>query len=62
MGWFSEDDHETAHNQGQADGAKAGKTGESHYTGTLFSGRSWAEQQSYNKGYEQGKSSTEDNK
>lgn len=58
MGWFSKDDHETAHNEGQAAGAKAGKTGESQYVGTLFSGRSYEEQQSYNKGYEQGESTT----
>ena len=60
MGWFTEDDHEAAHNEGQADGAKTGETGDSHYTGTLFSGRSLAEQQSYNDGYEHGKSTTED--
>lgn len=60
MGWFSDDDHEAAHNEGQADGAKAGETGVSHYTGTLFSGRSHAEQQSYNEGYEHGKSTTKD--
>lgn len=58
MGWFTKDDHQAAHNEGQADGAKAGKTGESQYTGTLLSGRSLAEQQSYNQGYEQGKSTT----
>lgn len=61
MGWFSRDDHEAAHNAGQADGAKDGKEGGSwNYTGTLFSGRSHEEQQSYNQGYEQGKSSTKD--
>ena len=60
MGWFTKDDHEAAHNEGQADGAEAGKTGESHYVGTLFSGRSMEEQQSYNKGYEHGKNSTKD--
>jgi hypothetical protein len=60
MGWFTEDDHEEAHNEGQSDGAKAGETGESQYTGTLFSGRSLDEQQSYNQGYEHGKSTTED--
>ncbi|UWR03769.1 hypothetical protein K3740_03455 [Ruegeria conchae] len=60
MGWFTKDDHEAAHNEGQDDGAKAGATGESHYTGMLFSGRSWEEQQSYNQGYEHGKSTTSD--
>jgi hypothetical protein len=58
MGWFTKDDHGTANNEGQADGAKAGTTGKSEYVGTLFSGRSHAEQQSYNKGYEQGESTT----
>lgn len=60
MGWFSKDDHEAAHNAGQADGAKAGETGKSEYTGTLFSGRSYDEQQSYNQGYDHGKSTTKD--
>ncbi|MFT6435122.1 MAG: hypothetical protein ACJAVI_003173 [Candidatus Azotimanducaceae bacterium] len=60
MGWFTEDDHEAAHNEGQTDGAKAGKTGEDNYTGTLLSGRSLAEQQSYNDGYANGKDSTKD--
>jgi hypothetical protein len=60
MGLFSEDNHQAANNTGQKDGAKAGKTGDSQYTGTLISGRSWAEQQSYNKGYEQGQESTKD--
>ena len=61
MGWFSKDDHEAAHNAGQADGAKDGETGGSwSYTGTLFSGRSMNEQQSYNQGYEHGKSTTKD--
>jgi hypothetical protein len=60
MGWFTEDDHESAHNEGQSEGAKAGKTGESEYIGTLLSGRSMAEQQSYNKGYEEGEKSTKD--
>jgi len=44
MGWFSKDDHEAAHNAGQADGSKAGETGKSEYTGMLFSGRSYDEQ------------------
>jgi len=60
MGWFSEDDHEAAHNEGQADGARAEKTGDWAYTGTLLSGRSFAEQESYNKGYENGKSTAKE--
>jgi hypothetical protein len=58
MGFLNEDNHEAAHNEGQADGAKAGETGDNHYTGTLVSGRSLAEQQSYNEGYEHGESTT----
>ena len=58
MGWFSKDDHEAAHNEGQVDGAKTGETGDSHYTGTLLSGRSLDEQQSYNQGYKHGQSTT----
>lgn len=60
MGLVSEDDHVAAHNTGQADGAKAGETGESQYSGTLVSGRSIAEQQSYNDGYSHGESTTKE--
>ena len=60
MGWFTDDDHEAAHNEGQKDGANTAKTDDSHYTGTLFSGRSFKEQQSYNKGYESGQKSVKD--
>ena len=54
MGWFSKDERETANNEVQADGAKAGMTDKSHYIGTLSSVRSNAEQQGYNAGYEHG--------
>lgn len=60
MGWFSKDDHEAAHNAGQADGAKDGEEGGSwNYQGSLGV-RSHEEQQSYNQGYEHGKSTTKD--
>jgi hypothetical protein len=63
MGWFSKDDHGAANNAGQADGAKDGKEGGSwNYTGTLFSGRSYEEQKTYNRAYETTKSTTKDSK
>jgi hypothetical protein len=60
MGWFSNDEHEEANNEGQKDGAEAAKTGESQYTGSLLGGRSSEEQRSYNKGYENGQKSVKD--